>query len=210
MARPEDSHILTALTSLLPRRRIRELARQLGVVRRRRKLDLQLRTPTMALLRHHALPAGALTEHSGLLRPLVRSPQLAVLGTVLAIAGVAATSLAQLAMGRSWRIGIRHDEVTMLVTRGPFAWVRNPIYSAMLLAGAGFALLTPAALSLAGFAAMLVALELQVRLVEEPHLRALHGEPVATPAPLRAGSCGRDVGDVLFGLHGREYQLEPA
>src|SRR3954462_5203761 len=40
MARPEDSHILTALTSLLPRRRIRDLARQLGVVRRRRKLAI--------------------------------------------------------------------------------------------------------------------------------------------------------------------------
>ena len=40
MARPPASHIKEALTSLLPRRRIRNLARQLGVIRRRRKLDV--------------------------------------------------------------------------------------------------------------------------------------------------------------------------
>jgi len=40
MARPAASHIYSSLTSVLPRRRIRDLARQLGVVRRRRKLDI--------------------------------------------------------------------------------------------------------------------------------------------------------------------------
>lgn len=40
MARHEASHISDALTSLLPRRRIRLLAQRLGVIRRRRKLDI--------------------------------------------------------------------------------------------------------------------------------------------------------------------------
>ena len=40
MARSDASPIYNSLTSLLPRRRIRDLARKLGVVRRRRKLDV--------------------------------------------------------------------------------------------------------------------------------------------------------------------------
>jgi hypothetical protein len=40
MARPTDGPISTSLTRLPPRRRIRELAKQLGVVQRRRKLDI--------------------------------------------------------------------------------------------------------------------------------------------------------------------------
>lgn len=40
MARPRASHMQRALTSVLPRRRIRELAERYGVVRRRRKLDV--------------------------------------------------------------------------------------------------------------------------------------------------------------------------
>ena len=40
MAHRQPSHIHRALTSVLPRRRIRDLARQLGVIRRRRKVDV--------------------------------------------------------------------------------------------------------------------------------------------------------------------------
>lgn len=40
MAHRQSSHIHRALTRLLPRRRIRELARRLAVVRRRRKVDI--------------------------------------------------------------------------------------------------------------------------------------------------------------------------
>jgi putative transposase len=49
MTRPKASHIRQALTSLLPRRRIRELARELGVVRRRRKLDIVALVYSLAL-----------------------------------------------------------------------------------------------------------------------------------------------------------------
>ncbi len=40
MARQQDCRITHALTSLLPKRRIRELARRCGAVRRRRKVDI--------------------------------------------------------------------------------------------------------------------------------------------------------------------------
>ena len=85
-------------------------------------------------------------------------------------AGLAGTLLAQAAMGASWRIGVDTTESTELVTAGPFALVRNPIFSAMIPAFLGLALLVPNAAALAGFAALVVAVEVQVHLVEEPYL----------------------------------------
>jgi protein-S-isoprenylcysteine O-methyltransferase Ste14 len=97
-------------------------------------------------------------------------------GLVLALAGIALTLHAQMAMGTSWRIGVDPDERTELVTSGPFALVRNPIFATMIPTGLGLALMVPSAVALLGFAALVIALELQVRLVEEPYLLAQHGE----------------------------------
>ena len=36
-------------------------------------------------------------------------------------------------MGRSWRMGIDPAEKTSLVTRGPYRWMRHPIYRAVAL-----------------------------------------------------------------------------
>jgi len=58
------------------------------------------------------------------------------IGVALAVGGIALTLYAQLAMGESWRIGVDPSERTELVTSGPFAWVRNPIFSAMIPDGA--------------------------------------------------------------------------
>lgn len=98
-----------------------------------------------------------------------------VAGTALALAGVGLTLYAQVAMGTSWRIGVDPGERTELVVDGPFALVRNPIFSAMLPTAAGLALMVPNSASLAGLAGLAVALELQVRVVEEPYLRRVHG-----------------------------------
>src|SRR4051812_16947472 len=43
-----------------------------------------------------------------------------VLGTALALLGIAGALQAQLAMGDSWRIGVDPTERTELVTRGPY------------------------------------------------------------------------------------------
>jgi protein-S-isoprenylcysteine O-methyltransferase Ste14 len=71
-------------------------------------------------------------------------------GNALALLGIAATLYAQLAMGTSWRIGVDPEERTALVTDGPFALVRNPIFSAMLPTALGLALLVPSWVSIAG------------------------------------------------------------
>lgn len=96
-------------------------------------------------------------------------------GVLLAAAGIVLTLVAQLQMGASWRIGVDETERTELVTSGVFAIVRNPIFSAMLLASLGLALAAPTMLALVLPLGLLVALELQVRLVEEPYLLGTHG-----------------------------------
>lgn len=96
-------------------------------------------------------------------------------GIVLGVAGIALTLVAQLGMGDSWRIGVDPAARTDLVTDGVFGSVRNPIFTAMLVATAGLALLVPNLVSAAAFVVLIAALEIQVRLVEEPYLRATHG-----------------------------------
>lgn len=100
-------------------------------------------------------------------------------GVVIAVAGIGATFYAQLAMGASWRIGVDPGERTGLVTGGPFALVRNPIYAAMLPSVLGLAMLVPSWVALAGLAGLAISLELQVRVVEEPHLLRAHGPEYA-------------------------------
>jgi protein-S-isoprenylcysteine O-methyltransferase Ste14 len=101
------------------------------------------------------------------------------IGVVLAAGGIVLTFLAQLAMGDAWRIGVDPEERTQLVTGGPFKLVRNPIYSAMIPTLLGLALMAPSVLAIAGLVAVVTALELQVRLVEEPHLLRTHGDAYA-------------------------------
>jgi protein-S-isoprenylcysteine O-methyltransferase Ste14 len=105
-----------------------------------------------------------------------------VVGIVLAVAGIFLTFGAQLAMGDSWRVGVDPGERTELVTSGPFAHVRNPIYSAMLPMVFGLVLMVPNVAVIAGFLALFVGLELQVRLVEEPYLQQVHGDAYAAYA----------------------------
>ncbi len=97
-------------------------------------------------------------------------------GLGLALAGIAGTLWSQLAMGESWRIGVDHEARTELVSRGPFRFVRNPIFTWMALASAGLMLLAPNFLAAASFVALLLALEIQVRGVEEPYLLRTHGD----------------------------------
>jgi len=97
------------------------------------------------------------------------------LGWPLFAAGVVLTFVAQLQMGASWRIGVDRRAKTEHITRGLFRFVRNPIFSAMLLTGLALVVLIPSALTLGAWVALLVGLEIQVRYVEEPYLIATHG-----------------------------------
>ena len=100
-------------------------------------------------------------------------------GAALTVGGLTATLYAQVAMGTSWRIGVDPSERTDLVTDGPFALVRNPIFATMLPTSLGLVLLVPNTVALVGFVALVVALEVKTRAVEEPYLVAMHGERYA-------------------------------
>ncbi|MBJ2121439.1 isoprenylcysteine carboxylmethyltransferase family protein [Arthrobacter sp. MSA 4-2] len=123
-----------------------------------------------ALLLGAAGPVLALT---GALVP-PRVPGLAWIGLIVTVLGFLGVLAAQTGMGSSWRIGVDTAERTDLVTTGLFAVVRNPIFTAMLTALAGLALMVPAAVSAAALLCLFLAVELQVRLVEEPYLNRTH------------------------------------
>lgn len=100
-------------------------------------------------------------------------------GFALAAGGILLTFGAQLAMGDAWRIGVDPEERTRLVTDGPFRLVRNPIYSALMPTVLGLLLMVPNVVALAGFSCIVISIELQVRLVEEPYLLRVYGRSFA-------------------------------
>ena len=115
--------------------------------------------------------AGTLLPHTDFDAAWVRAA-----GIALFLVGISGTLWAQFAMGNSWRIGVDTAVKTSLVATGPFRFVRNPIFSAMTAAVLGLALLVPNAASLLAVVSLIVALEIQVRLVEEPYLMRQHGD----------------------------------
>lgn len=121
--------------------------------------------------------AAPLADLAGLdILTLLDQPWLRLFGVILASLGVLGTFTAQLAMGNAWRVGVAEDEHTELVTTGPFRLVRNPVFTAIVTAFAGMTLAVPNVIALAGLGAFTLGVQLQVRRVEEPHLRREHGQ----------------------------------
>ncbi|MFE7529313.1 methyltransferase family protein [Kitasatospora sp. NPDC057542] len=100
-------------------------------------------------------------------------------GLVIALVGVAATAGAQNAMGASWRVGVQDGERTALVTGGVFALMRNPVFTAMTVTAVGLALMVPTVIAVLTLAALAAAIQLQVRVVEEPYPDRTHGSAYA-------------------------------
>ncbi|MGY5884368.1 methyltransferase family protein [Modestobacter lacusdianchii] len=126
-------------------------------------LTLGLMAPTLAVMDLSRTPDGPLADALG------------VTGLVIALIGFAGVLAAQSGMGASWRIGVDETELTGLVTAGAFAVARNPVFTAMLAAQTGVTLMVPTPVSIAALLCLLAAVELQVRLIEEPHLAHAHG-----------------------------------
>ena len=122
---------------------------------------------TVALVIGVLAPVLALT---GTVEPIAALDETAVhiTGIVVFLIGLGLTLASQFQMGESWRVGVEESERTDLVESGLFGLVRNPIFSAMLLVTIGLVAIVPSVVAFVGLVALLVALELQVRIVEEP------------------------------------------
>lgn len=140
---------------------------------------------------------GALLAATGTV-PAAPLGLMQVSGLAVALLGFAATLAGQTGMGASWRIGVDPAERTDLVTTGAFARVRNPIFTAMVVAQTGMLLLVPTWLSAAALVALVVAVQLQVRVVKEPYSARVHGKQYRTYAA-RAGRFLPAIGRIRAG-----------
>ena len=69
-------------------------------------------------------------------------PWLRWVGFVLGLAGIALLAWTQILLGRRWSAQLQLREQHTLVTSGPYAVVRHPLYTSGFVFCAGFALLT--------------------------------------------------------------------
>ncbi|MDQ2788238.1 MAG: isoprenylcysteine carboxyl methyltransferase [Pseudonocardiales bacterium] len=116
---------------------------------------------------------------AGVMHPVVLPGQhitVTLTASVVFIASLALAVISQWVMGEAWRTGIDPQHPTSLITSGPFRLVRNPTYTSLLACSLAIGLLVPTVLAAAGVLTCLAALQIQTRLIEEPHLRQVHGQ----------------------------------
>jgi len=98
-----------------------------------------------------------------------------VAGVVLLGVALVWTAIAQMQMGKSWRVGIDKENRTELVESGLFKISRNPIFLGLRVALVGFFLAMPNAVTLLVMTLSDVLMQIQVRL-EEEFLTGVHGD----------------------------------
>jgi len=97
-----------------------------------------------------------------------------ILGIGMVMSGYAGTLRCYSALGNAWRIGVWRRERTILVDRGPYRFVRHPIYlfQTIMLGGVVFLVPTP-------FLVLLLGIHLTCIFIkafdEEAYLRDVHG-----------------------------------
>lgn len=103
------------------------------------------------------------------------SEALIALAAGVSIVGTIIVIVAQIQMGRAWRVGVRHGDAPLFVRHGLFRFSRNPMFFGMIITGVGVAVVAGtwwSWLTLVGFGAACAA---QVR-IEEAHLLANFGD----------------------------------
>lgn len=133
-------------------------------------------------------PLGALLSWPGA-AVLLSNASAHLAGAAFAVVGTVGAVASQFSMGDSWRVGVDESEKTELVTSRLFSWVRNPIFSFMGLSLLGLLFMVPNSLAVLACLLLVVGIQIQVRVVEEPYLKKTHGEAYAR----YCGSVGRFV-----------------
>ena len=96
-------------------------------------------------------------------------------GALLLFGGVALLVAAQLHLGPAWRIGIEEGARPGLVTGGLYRFCRNPIFLALIIIVAGYALLLPTRLSLVLLVCTYLGVRRQIA-AEEAYLLRAYGD----------------------------------
>lgn len=104
------------------------------------------------------------------------SSLITVTASLLGFVGIAILLVAQIQMGKSWRIGVDPGEETDLITTGLYARSRNPIYFGIGLYWIGIVLTFPHPAMWVCALICWISIEMIVRKIEEPYLLRIHGE----------------------------------
>lgn len=98
-----------------------------------------------------------------------------IVAAISALIGAAIVIVAQVQMGRAWRVGVREGDAPLFVSHGLFQFSRNPIFVGMMIVGLSAAMVSGAWWSWAALAVFIVSCAVQVR-IEETHLEASFGQ----------------------------------
>jgi protein-S-isoprenylcysteine O-methyltransferase Ste14 len=105
-----------------------------------------------------------------------RNPFLGGLGIATTAIGVALAVWARFSIGGNWSSAVTVKIGHQLIRNGPYAWVRHPIYSGLLLATLGAAVATGELRGLLAFVLLWVAFRTKSRLEEQMMLRTFGTE----------------------------------
>jgi protein-S-isoprenylcysteine O-methyltransferase Ste14 len=145
-------------------------ARQVKAVQRRESRGLRFAKYWLPLIVAGALLGPGEWYGSGdaglKLRWLPESDGLRALGCALALAGVVLAVRARQVLGENWSVAVQLKQDHELIERGPYRWVRHPIYSGLLLAFLGTAVLVGELRGLLALAIVAVSLWFKLRLEE--------------------------------------------
>ena len=98
-----------------------------------------------------------------------------VLPAIVSLAGAAIVIVAQMQMGRAWRVGVREGDAPLFVSHGLFRYSRNPIFVGMMLVGLSAAMMSGTWWSWSALVLFALSCIVQVR-IEEAHLEASFGD----------------------------------
>lgn len=98
-----------------------------------------------------------------------------MLAALLALIGAAIVIVAQVQMGRAWRVGVREGDAPLFVSHGLFRFSRNPIFVGMMLVGLSAAIVSHTWWSWSALALFVLSCIVQVR-IEEAHLESSFGD----------------------------------
>ena len=115
------------------------------------------------------------------LRVLPRSLWLDAVGIALTLAGFAFAVWARIHLGRNWSSSVTSKVGHELIRTGPYRWVRHPIYTGLLLALFGTALVRGQVRGLLALVLVYAAWKIKSR-VEEQMMTSTFGEAYSTYA----------------------------